>query len=649
MNKQILIFLLIIVLLTSINISKSYALANSPSKEDYSNLLESKSIKLLTSDFSCKKLTTDKDSTISCIPVSASKDTTIQIGENTFSNFKESGSPNKGMIFIIDKNGDLEKSDFLVNDKGSDYIFGNQKIYAPANSRIIYDKTNGIKIIPPKGAKLDKLSETMENIKPNSNFNYETFIVADNGEITLPSNDILNKGTLLLKDKQIFVPKSTSTTINGLLIKSKQDPVELRFGLGPYLGLTNEKGNFVRFINKEKIKTGGKNFDINLNPKSFFVKGLPNNIDAESVSLPQKGYYDIGDKGLGVEKIQALLDMPITGKYNQKTKEEVKTWQKLHSLATDGKFGKDSLGTVKKNEDARLTKMNVDGTILISQEDGKLKIDSDGNSIINTGSVEFVTLKESGKILKSIQMGMTLTPNFPTILSTKDTKGKELATITHENDGTTRTSSDSVLSGFSSLVGKSANYISTIIKLKKDTPVSADLLSRFISRSGEPVTLDLSEEWKSYIIQQIDMGKAKKITTNNGVSTYQLSAYGGPLDMKTSLGNFGVKVKSNDDGTKKYEIYDTYDFNSNSFIKKIGIRHCFEVEDKGYRLADKFSSIFIEDNLHSSGKFKEKLFYSKEFKTTIGKALCISEGSLNKIGVSYPITGSFNGLSHTTY
>lgn len=73
-----------------------------------------------------------------------------------------------------------------------------------------------------------------------------------------------------------------------------------------------------------------------------------------SPSLPKRGYFKLGDKGVNVKRLQTLLSKlkysfgAIDGVYGEKTEKAIKRFQKKNKLKVDGKVGKKTLAAIKK-------------------------------------------------------------------------------------------------------------------------------------------------------------------------------------------------------------------------------------------------------------------------------------------------------------
>ena len=76
------------------------------------------------------------------------------------------------------------------------------------------------------------------------------------------------------------------------------------------------------------------------------AKEIYNSKGANGIILPSRGYFDIGDTGSSVKRIQRYLNkqgakLDVDGIYGAKTKKAVKKWQKAVKITADGLWGKE--------------------------------------------------------------------------------------------------------------------------------------------------------------------------------------------------------------------------------------------------------------------------------------------------------------------
>ncbi len=122
----------------------------------------------------------------------------------------------------IDKDGNIVKADFSVNEKGGNYCFGNTCTgILPANSRVFFDKKMGIRIIAEEDA---EFTETPRQKNLNLPEGYLTTIESPvDGNFKLP-NGVKVYGKINYKDGLLFVKEGDEVEIGDARIyASKKD------------------------------------------------------------------------------------------------------------------------------------------------------------------------------------------------------------------------------------------------------------------------------------------------------------------------------------------------------------------------------------------------------------------------------------------
>ncbi|MBI3623405.1 L,D-transpeptidase family protein [Candidatus Pacearchaeota archaeon] len=134
---------------------------------------------------------------------------------------------------------------------------------------------------------------------------------------------------------------------------------------------------FDKTKNIELIPNGGRivasandgklNLDFNgdatfkLGSESFFTNKVMQNIYMKKLDLSEsanKLSFKLGDKGENVKLIQRLVGVDQTGVFDKGTDLALKNWQKENNLLADGKFGKQSLQALLKENDEIYKKIN---------------------------------------------------------------------------------------------------------------------------------------------------------------------------------------------------------------------------------------------------------------------------------------------------
>ena len=71
-------------------------------------------------------------------------------------------------------------------------------------------------------------------------------------------------------------------------------------------------------------------------------------------TLPKRGYFKIGDKGVNVKRLQMFLNwankckLEVDGQFGSKTESQILSFQYKYDLVADGLFGKESLAKARK-------------------------------------------------------------------------------------------------------------------------------------------------------------------------------------------------------------------------------------------------------------------------------------------------------------
>lgn len=124
----------------------------------------------------------------------------LKIGKNDYWHIKPSANANDSFI-KVDENGTIIEANFTTDKYGATYMFGNDKIYVPANTNVRFIRINNFLVLDiPAGSKLEKFPEY--NL---TNKNISARIVRIAGQnLTLPNGLILNKGYINSEKGKIF-------------------------------------------------------------------------------------------------------------------------------------------------------------------------------------------------------------------------------------------------------------------------------------------------------------------------------------------------------------------------------------------------------------------------------------------------------------
>jgi len=242
---------------------------------------------------------------------------------HTYSNI-EPATENINSFIRLNIDGTINSLDLTASDETSIYING---VFLPLEkgSRAVYK--NGVLEVSSNSNSAMKTPRLSENIFQSTP--KEIMYTSLNGaELTLSKYYTLKDGSLKysLNDKQFYVPKGKVSVLNDFKIDAQSKNVLL--------------GKDVRFSGNS-LYSSGSGFKLSFNP------GVPTSSNGEvpiSLSNAKNGkYFYNGDTGDDVKNIQRIVGVIPTGNYDKITEQAVIKWQAENGLASDGKFGKNSL------------------------------------------------------------------------------------------------------------------------------------------------------------------------------------------------------------------------------------------------------------------------------------------------------------------
>ena len=277
------------------------------------------------------------------------EESNLRIGENTFENILPKSDDNSMAYIELDPSGKIIEANFITNNIGGEYVFGNTKLYAPPYSEVIF-KGGELNLIVPENGIIEEYPDLIDS-------DVEGSITKISGEkFILPSGEIASGEIASLNDK-FYVLQGSSAKIGDLKIIPTDENVELKLSskswitsIGEYFGFSEqESGNYVRI--SEEIEINGQGFEVEFNSEEY-VKGEKKAVDPylNSLSLENarnKKYYQLWDKGEDVKLIQKLVGVEQDGVFGEKTELALKKWQEENGLESDGVFGKLSLNKAK--------------------------------------------------------------------------------------------------------------------------------------------------------------------------------------------------------------------------------------------------------------------------------------------------------------
>ena len=153
---------------------------------------------LFTFQIALAELQDQKDISAQSITQTSDKQTNtiIYVFDNDTSALRLNGndywSIKKGGVIKTDSNNTLIEANFTVNENGGKYVFGNEKVNIPPNSKVFF-KDGKLIIDAPENSEITNLSTKITN--PNNNLK-DNVIQLNGKNLKLPNGAILQDGTL---------------------------------------------------------------------------------------------------------------------------------------------------------------------------------------------------------------------------------------------------------------------------------------------------------------------------------------------------------------------------------------------------------------------------------------------------------------------
>jgi peptidoglycan hydrolase-like protein with peptidoglycan-binding domain len=205
-------------------------------------------------------------------------------------------------------------------------------------------------------------------------------------------------------------------------------PIELKFAENKKNSDDDEK-NFVRF--SDTVTINGNNFRFGFTPNQILDKSKEADNSLQNI-LPEKGYYENGDKYTNSEEldnirtIQRIVGTNDDGHFGPATKLAVEKWQAENNLPITGRFNQLCIDTYLKNVGESLIYFEPEGAkIVLDSNKEKLGIDIQGNSKIIIDGEQLET--NSKDITREIGYNLLKTVRYPVDIKLLDNEGNDLA------------------------------------------------------------------------------------------------------------------------------------------------------------------------------------------------------------------------------
>ncbi|MBM3247086.1 hypothetical protein FJZ17_00915 [Candidatus Pacearchaeota archaeon] len=143
----------------------------------------------------------------------------LRINGNDYWNIQPETEQRQAYIKVNSDKTRVIEAEFTVNEKGGTYIFGNDRIYVPANATLKYSE-GVIKIIVPDGGVLENFPKSSgANNLDSSNSFLDNRIEIIGKNIQLPNGNILNEGVIYTDNlSEGFFHITSGSKINNLQI-----------------------------------------------------------------------------------------------------------------------------------------------------------------------------------------------------------------------------------------------------------------------------------------------------------------------------------------------------------------------------------------------------------------------------------------------
>ena len=360
----------------------------------------------------------------------------------------------------VDKEGNIVRTDFTVNEEGGTYFFGNTKIEVPPNSRVFFDKETGIiRIKSPEGSEITEIPTKKDSSLPSEHI---TTIEGEN--IKLPGGNTFS-GKLNYDNKQAFVNLGDKKIINGVEIILASEKTNIFFDGQKH------KGSYTSFGDTNLIISSNGNSDTQIK----FEKGnryLTIDEEREGEDYVGMNTHQGGEIEIQNRDSQGLIPRVTTkGPFiiDEDSKHIVnigdKVFLKKFSLLSSYKK---SLGTT--TSPIELFVQDKDGNNLLT-ENSKIYVDNFNRIVIGPDVKEFISSSEG----IDIKLSTRIKYNYPTEESIEKLTGVKLIL-----DGLPQGKKDEVL-------GRLRDYWKTLTPETKDSVrdlnvLGDDPLEKFISK-----------------------------------------------------------------------------------------------------------------------------------------------------------------------
>ena len=190
----------------------------------------------------------------------------VSIKGNLFEDIKSQDDAKLPSEIKIDKDGKITSAEFTVNELGGSYVFGNTQIYAPPNSRVLFDKESGIQMKVQDNSQFADIPKQKDSSIPSE---YLTTIEGNN--YNLPNGAFITGRLGFDKNGQAFVEADNKVAVDNVEIIDED-----HFGQGSrtkvFFDGEKHEGKYVSF-GKDNLIIASNKEDTLTNPIVNFKQG----------------------------------------------------------------------------------------------------------------------------------------------------------------------------------------------------------------------------------------------------------------------------------------------------------------------------------------------------------------------------------------
>ena len=196
----------------------------------------------------------------------ANENSVLNVKGDKFENIVSQSEAKHPTKVVLNENGEITSADFTVNKKGGSYVFGNTRVYAPPNSRVLFDEKIGIRIKVQDNSQFADVPKQKDSSIPSE---YLTTIEGNN--YNLPNGAVVSGNLNYDKSGQAFVEADNKVAVDNVEIIDED-----HFGQGSrtkvFFDGEKHEGKYVSF-GKDNLIIASNKEDTLTNPIVNFKQG----------------------------------------------------------------------------------------------------------------------------------------------------------------------------------------------------------------------------------------------------------------------------------------------------------------------------------------------------------------------------------------